>query len=52
MREFRWWSGVRVLLPFPVEPVLIKMYGADFKHPVRHWRWALDPFLTGYCSLE
>ena len=43
---------MRVFLPFPVEPALIRMYGPDYRHPVQQWRWALDPFLTGYCQYQ
>ena len=48
-REFLWWSGVRLHLPYPVEPALIKMYGVNYTQPVQQWRWDLDPFLLGYC---
>ena len=45
-----WWGRARVFLPCPVEPALIAMYGANYKHPVTNWRWAEDPFLTGFCQ--
>ena len=43
------WEGRRVRLPSPVEPVLVAMYGPNWRHPVTEWRWDVDPFLTGYC---
>ena len=43
------WEGRKVRLPSPVEPVLVAMYGPNWRHPVTEWRWDVDPFLTGYC---
>ena len=43
---------MRVHLPYPVEPALIKMYGVNYSHPVEQWRWDRDPFLLGYCHYQ
>lgn len=42
-----WGQGVR--LPYPFEPMLIKMYGVNYTQS-QSWTWHTSPFTTGYCS--
>ena len=51
-REFRWWDGLTVNIPVPVEEVLTAIYGENYKVPVSDWVWDVSPFNTGYCQPE
>ena len=49
LRLFHWWSHTPVFVPYPVEEVLVTMYGEDYRSPDQDWQWDISPFQTGYC---
>ena len=45
------WGDRKVRLPYPVEPALAVMFGANWRHDLSiAWRTAIDPFLVGFCN--
>ena len=44
------WGGRKVRLQSPMEPVLVAMFGPNWRQPDNNWRWNVDPFLIGYCK--
>ena len=45
------WENRKVLLPYPVEPALAAIYGANWRLDLSTpWRTAIDPFMIGYCN--
>ena len=48
-RMLKWWGNLSVAVPYPVEDVLRKMYGNNYRAPDDNWIWDRSPFNTGYC---